>query len=359
MTATAVKNVVEAAPDYVPKGVGHLLEHAFWVRDATFTLELPYVVKGLFGRGQIIVCWGPPGSGKTFVVMEMACAVGSGQRWRGRRTRNGVVIYVLAESSRPYAENRIAGLKREYPAMAEAKVLFVPLALNLLHGEGGDVERVIETAKHLAQERGEVALIVIDTLAVTFGGGDENKSEDMGAYVANIKRIVAETGAAVLIVHHCGKDEAKGMRGHSALLGALDAELAIEMAGDGQRILRTGKVRDGDAYADLFAFKLRTVELGIDADGDPVRTCVVESLDETGTRRVRQQRKGTGLGKHQKTVLRVLEVAGGRMVRTELVHKLKDEGTPRNRAYEAICALFDIGMLVAHNDVDPPEVSIQ
>jgi hypothetical protein len=48
--------------------------------------------------------------------------------------------------------------------------------------------RIIDTAKHIAKERGEVSLIVVDTLAVTFGGGDENKSEDMGVYVANIKQ---------------------------------------------------------------------------------------------------------------------------------------------------------------------------
>lgn len=341
-----------------PQAVGHLLEHAFWVRDAKVNLELPYVVKGLFGRGQIIVCWGPPGSGKTFVVMEMVGAVGSGQKWRGRRTRHAVVIYVLAESSRAYAENRIAALKRECPAMAYAKVLFIPLALDLLHAGHGDVDRVIETAKHLAQEHGEVALVVVDTLAVTFGGGDENKSEDMGAYVTNIKRIVTETGAAVLVVHHCGKDEARGMRGHSALLGALDAEVAIEMASDAHRILRTGKVRDGDAYSDIFAFKLRRVELGTDPDGDQVSTCVVESLDEVGTKRVRR-RKGAALGKHQKAVLRVLEAAGGRMPRLDLACKLKDDGMPRQRVSDAIGGLLEIGLLIAHNEVQPPSISLQ
>jgi hypothetical protein len=340
--------------EYRPAGVAELLESSFWARDAMVRLQMPYVIKGIIGPGQIVVCWGAPGSGKTFVTLEASCAVGSGQRWRGRRTRAGTVIYVLAESSRPYAENRIAALKRESPKIADTKVLFVPLALDLLHADRGDVERVIDTAKHL----GAVSLIVVDTLAVTFGGGDENKSEDMGAYVGNIKRIAAETGAAVIVVHHCGKDEAKGMRGHTALLGALDAELVVEVIEDGQRILRTGKVRDGDAYTDLFAFKLRPVDLGEDQDGDAVRTCVVESLDEEGTRRARRKSKGAKLGKHQRTVLRALEAAGGRMVRTDLAHKLKDDGMPRNRVHDAMGALLEAGVLIAHNDCTPPEVSI-
>jgi hypothetical protein len=148
------------------------------------------------------------------------------------------------------------------------------------------------------------------------------------------------------------------MRGHSALLGALDAELAIEGEGGEEKILRTGKVRDGDGNADLFAFTLRPVELGTDPDGDPVRTCVVDSKDEAATKQARRRRKGAGLGKNQKAVLRALEERGGRMPRIDLAHKLKDEGMPRNRVHDAIATLLDSGMLVAHNDATPPEVSL-
>lgn len=331
----------------------------FWAHDAKVTTALPYVVKGIFGKGQIIVFWGAPGGGKSFNVTEIACCIGANVRWRGRRVRGGVVVCVVAESARPYIENRIAALIQERPELARAAVFIVPLALDLLHAERGDVDRVIATAKNLAEQIGEVVLIAIDTLAATFGGGDENTPGDMGQYVANIRRIIAETSAAVLIVHHCGKNEAAGMRGHSALLGALDAELAIEGEPGGQRILRTGKVRDGAAFTDLFAFTLRVIDLGTDQDGDPVTTCVIDSTDERGTRRARQQRKGAALGKHQKAVLHTLETAGGRMARVELARKLKDEGMARNRVHDAIGGLLENGMLIAHNDCVPAEVSLQ
>jgi len=334
----------------------HLLAHAFWMREASLTLDLPYIVKGLFGKKQIVVLWGSPGSGKSFNATEISACVGAGVNWRGRKTKRGIVLYVVAESSRPYIANRITALKRERPELADAALLVVPLALDLLHAQAGDVDRIIKTAEVLAAGDGEVVLIVIDTLATTFGGGNENAPEDMGLYVANLLYIRDQTGAAVLVVHHCGKDEAKGMRGHSALLGVLDAELAVEGAAGQDRILRTGKVRDGDGNLDLFAFRLKVVELGVDAEGDPVRTCVVEALDEAGTQRTRRQRKGVGLGKHQKAVLRVLEEAGGRMVRINLAHQLKDEGMPRNRVHDALGALLDSGMVIANNEAKPPEV---
>ena len=46
------------------------------------------------------------------------------------------------------------------------------------------------------------------------------------------------------------------------------------------------------------------------------------------------------------------------MARTDLAHKLKDEGLPRNRLHDAIAALLESRMLVAHNERQPPEVSL-
>jgi len=316
----------------------HLLKFGFWVTDAKLTTDLPYVVKGLFGKGHIIVFWAAPGAGKSFITMEMSCAIGAGERWRGRRTREGIVIYVAAESSRAYVENRIMALKRQWPAVADAKVLVVPLALDLLHAQRGDVDRVITTAKLLAQEAGEVVLVVLDTLAVTFAGGNENDSADMGQYVANVQRIRGETGAAILIIHHCGKDQARGMRGHTALLGALDAEIAIEGTEGRERILRTGKVRDGDGYTDLFAFTLRPVDLGTDADGDPVRSCVIEALGDQELAKARRTTKG--YGRSQRNIVSALEQHGG-MIRPDLVKVLGTEyGMSKSAAQHAISGLL-------------------
>ena len=47
--------------------------------------------------------------------------------------------------------------------------------------------------------------------------GNENSPEDMGKYVASCGRIREAGGTHVMVVHHCGKDLAKGARGHSSL----------------------------------------------------------------------------------------------------------------------------------------------
>jgi AAA domain len=121
-------------------------------------------------------------------------------------------------------------------------------------------------------------LSVVDTLSRTFGGGNENDSADMASFVANIDKIRAETGTAVLVVHHSGKDDNRGMRGHSILKAAADT--VLEVGGqEGARTVTVGKQKDGETGA-TYSFNLETEEVGTDDDGQPMRSCVVVPTTE-------------------------------------------------------------------------------
>ena len=55
-------------------------------------------------------------SGKTFFVIDMACAVARGVEWMGHKTEPGLVVYLAAESpasvrSRLQAHQRYQGVK--------------------------------------------------------------------------------------------------------------------------------------------------------------------------------------------------------------------------------------------------------
>lgn len=92
-----------------------------------------------------------------------------------------------------------------------------------------------------------VRLVVIDTLARCFGGNDENDARDMGAFIEGCDVIKQKTGATVLVVHHSGKDEAKGARGSSSFRAALDAEFNVKREGQGQAlILSCTKMKDAE-----------------------------------------------------------------------------------------------------------------
>jgi hypothetical protein len=71
-------------------------------------------------------------------------------------------------------------------------------------------------------------LIVLDTLARNFGGGDENSTKDMNAFVAGCDRLRESfPNVTVLVVHHAGKAQRSGDRGSTALRGAVDTRIEL------------------------------------------------------------------------------------------------------------------------------------
>ena len=84
----------------------------------------------------------------------------------------------------------------------------------------------------IRERHGRVALVVVDTLARAMTG-NENPPDDMGKFVAACGRIREACEGHVLIVHHSGKDLAKGARGHSSLRAATDVELEVTNGQDG------------------------------------------------------------------------------------------------------------------------------
>jgi hypothetical protein len=119
-------------------------------------------------------------------------------------------------------------------------------------------------------------MVVIDTLARSFGAGDENTVKDMTKCIRNLDAIREATQATILVIHHSGKDASKGARGSSALLGAADTEIEIA-----DRHFRTTKQRDMPLLPADIRFDLQSVDLGLNRTGQQMSSCVVQFL--TGT----------------------------------------------------------------------------
>lgn len=230
-------------------------------------LTCNYLIKGWLSANGLSMLFGPSNAGKTFVALDMAMHVAAGEPWRDYRTNQGEVLYVAAEGGSGVL-NRLAAFKLEKPHMASAPFTLLPIGLDL-HGA--------EDAKIIAgilRDRSPV-LIVVDTLARSIGDGDENTAKDAAMFVRNCDLIREATGAHVMVIHHTGKDEDRGARGSSALRAAVDSEILV---GADHRI-SSKKQRDMIAPDDLH-FTLRSVTLGVDEDGDPVTSAVVDPADK-------------------------------------------------------------------------------
>jgi hypothetical protein len=237
-----------------------------------------YIVKGVLGESEMSVVYGESGCGKTFFDLDLVLHVAAGKEWRGRRVRQGGVVYVAAEGGHGI-NNRVIAFKQHHDIESGIPFAAVPYGIDLLSPDG-DTSPLIGLIKLAAERFGmPVKLVVIDTLARAMAGGNENAPDDMGAYVRNIDRIREVTAAHVMSIHHSGKDAAKGARGHSSLRAATDTE--IEVSRDSVTKVATARVMKQKELPTEgeFVFSLESVELGEDEDGDPVKSCIVVDAD--------------------------------------------------------------------------------
>jgi len=231
-----------------------------------------YVVKGLFAPNELGLLVGPPKCGKSFLALHIAYAVAQGRDLFGRRVHQARALYVAAEGELGIAR-RLVALESEYGS-TDGFYLIAQRA-DLLNGDGSNTDRVALIQAARATGAG---LIVIDTLNRAFGGGDENSSEDMGAFIDNLSELREATLAHVLIVHHGTKSsEGRTPRGHSSLAGAVDTIVEITKAADGNRLASIVAAKDDADGVDM-GFRLKPAVLGQDDDGDPITTLLVEEL---------------------------------------------------------------------------------
>ncbi|MEY8689881.1 MAG: AAA family ATPase [Leptothrix sp. (in: b-proteobacteria)] len=230
---------------------------------------LSWRIRGVLPSEGVAAVFGASGSGKSFLALDMAGAIaqtGEGREWFGHRVKPAPVAYVVLEGEAGF-RLRVAAWEqdRARPLPDGLRLVLQPFKLT----EPQDVEDL--AAAVLALGAGPV--VFVDTLNRAAPGADENSSQDMGAIIEGAKALQRLTAGLVVLVHHSGKDQARGMRGHSSLNAALDAAIEVTR-NDARREWSLSKAKDGEDGA-AKAFRLEVVELGEDDEGEAVTSCVV------------------------------------------------------------------------------------
>jgi hypothetical protein len=141
-----------------------------------------------------------------------------------------------------------------------------------------DAKRLAQLIEQREKDRGiKFLMVVIDTLSETLAGG--NDTEHMQAFIHNAKLIQQKTGATVVPVHHPGKDVAKGMRGHTSLVGAVDTAIEVSapngVATSARRRMTVRKQRNIEIPEHSDWFTLDVLALGPNDSGQELSSCVV------------------------------------------------------------------------------------
>jgi hypothetical protein len=271
----------EPQPEHRPKYKPVPLE------DLLSAPPLVWQIRELLPAEGLAVIYGEPGSGKSFLVLDMLASIARGEPWGGQRTRKGVAVYFGLEAK---VNDRVAAYLRHHSlTVADLKE-----KLHVFQGQPFNLTNPLSAREYindLTLAGIEPSVVVFDTLARSMPGKDENSSTDMSAVIACAGLISSAFNCLTVLVHHSGKDATRGMRGHSSLLGAADAELAIGYDKVTKlRTVKATKMKDGEDGV-AWQFRLAPVSLppspSAGTDEPPRSSLVVDEVtrvDGTATR---------------------------------------------------------------------------
>ena len=266
-----------------------------------------WVIRNVAEEDSLIGMFGPPKTGKSFVTIDMACCVATGKEWHEKKTKQGLVLYLAAEGHRALSRRLLAWEQVNRTPLKNSKLHYSERGVQIL--DNLDAEMMRNEALALQDTYKErPTLIVIDTVARSFGPGNENSTEDMNRFIANCDRYIREEfRCAVMLVHHTGHNEGTRGRGSSVLPAALDAEYKVSK-NDGldnanwSLDLEQTLIKDGRGMSPMrFSFSETEFHHLLDEEGQPTTSGALISIP--------WEAKITDkpLGDAQKTVLEVLE----------------------------------------------------
>jgi RecA-family ATPase len=136
------------------------------------------------------VLFGAPGDGKSFVALSFALCVASGRKWLGHEVKQGPVLYVAAEGGR--------GMKKRVRAWLKANGMHdVPEMFFLREAPQLRKPNDLKKLQKTIDQPQKPVLIVLDTVARTMVGADENSAKDVGEWIDAAQKLQQGSGATV------------------------------------------------------------------------------------------------------------------------------------------------------------------
>jgi hypothetical protein len=252
--------------------------------EATVAEPLGTVVEGMLHAGSVTLVYGPPKSGKSFLVTDLALSIPAGEpEWMGHKiVKPGPVLYVACEGHSGFWKRTTAAAGARgwnhatFPKgfiLATGRPTLIKADL-LGHTYAPDPSSILTALEDCARHGLKPVAIVIDTVFRSIGVGNINLSPDANAYLSCIASLT-DRGYAVALVHHEIKSGGTPA-GNVSLIGGSDDIIHVwrESEDSAVRFWQIEMAKD-DAETEPRSFTLETVQLGLDLDGQPASSCII------------------------------------------------------------------------------------
>ena len=276
-----------------------------------------WLINGLIEEDTLAMCFGAAGSGKTFAVLDMALCVATGKTYHGHKVEKGAVFYLCGEGHSGFAR-RAAAWKQQHD-LPIGQAAFYKSNKAIVLSEPESVAILKEEMARLVTIVGTPKMVVIDTLARSLGGADENAGKDINLFIMACDEIREKYKCCILLVHHTGHQNKDRGRGASQINAALDHEFKIE-AWDDNKIIMTFTKQKEDRMPEAKAFIKIPITMMTD-DFDEISSIVLEFTPDMPSG------KGNRITTAQKSLLKLFHDAKnhGEVKRDQLRDKFIDK----------------------------------
>lgn len=214
--------------------------------------EIPWLWEGWLSKGDLAMLAADPGTGKSMLLLAVAVAMRAGGEVLGSNVVKGRAGIIDLENPVTEVHARLSKMGLRFDD-ADRLAYASNVDIDLTRADSySRLEKMIATH--------ELDLLVVDSLRAAAPGADENDSGEMAMILTPLRRLTANTGCTVALIHHAKKrqsdaatDAMSMLRGSSAIGGALDQLLfARKKAGEKHAFtLEVGKGRRGGEHESI------------------------------------------------------------------------------------------------------------
>lgn len=188
-----------------------------------FPAPMTFLVDDLLIPEGSLLIFGQPGAMKSWLAMQLAYCIASGQPFVGLDTVQLRVALVNFEISEHAYHWRSIDMGSHFELPEQS--LFINTLNMLFLDEENNLNYFAELLDPIAPR-----VIILDCMSCFFGG-DENSGEQVGRLYYNLKRVAQVYQAALVLVHHDNKNIfATGLaavRGSTRIIGYVDSVIKI------------------------------------------------------------------------------------------------------------------------------------
>lgn len=211
----------------------------------------PPLIDGVLRQGHKMLIAGPSKAGKSYGLIELACAIAEGRDWFAWKCSQGRVMYVNLELDRASCLHRFKDI---YTAMGWQPRNIRNIDIWNLRGKSVPMDKLAPKLIRRAAKKNYIAIIIDPIYKIITG--DENSADQMAQFCNQFDLVCTELGCAVIYCHH----HSKGGQGQKRSMDRASGSGVF--------------ARDPDALIDMIELEVTDAVIQTELDKEVVALCI-------------------------------------------------------------------------------------